>query len=194
MLADHSPGRRAPMTATTTQPRSLSVATIHLAAVLTAVPCARMFVRHTLERWRLKNMVADAELVVSELATNSIRATGITDPEPKWQDIKAHHVLGVQLRVTNNSAFVEIWDRSTISPNPKPRHSTPKAVADSSSSRPSARSGASSVRRPVARSSGLSSPSPRPIVRPTTTSPSHAEPQEPPTHPTDQRKRSPAPH
>ncbi|WP_371655547.1 MULTISPECIES: ATP-binding protein [unclassified Streptomyces] len=107
------------MTATTTQPRSLSVATIHLAAVLTAVPCARMFVRHTLERWRLKNMVADAELVVSELATNSIRATGITDPEPKWQDIKAHHVLGVQLRVTNNSAFVEIWDRSTISPQPQ---------------------------------------------------------------------------
>ncbi|ARP71756.1 ATP-binding protein [Streptomyces pluripotens] len=98
------------------QPRIFYTTSIRLAAVPTAVSCSRMFVRLVLRRWNLLDYTEDAELVVSELVTNAIRATGITNPEPKLHDIQGHHVIGVQLRVLDTSLFVDVWDRSTEEP------------------------------------------------------------------------------
>jgi anti-sigma regulatory factor (Ser/Thr protein kinase) len=75
-----------------------------------------MFVRDVLERWKLGDYIEVAELVVSELVTNAVKMTGITDPEPKSWEIRAEHVIGVQLRTTNGSLFVEVWDRSMDAP------------------------------------------------------------------------------
>lgn len=98
------------------QPNQLFTTSIRLAAVSSAVPCSRMFVRDILDRWKLGDYIEVAELVVSELVTNAVKMTGITDPEPKSWEIRAEHVIGVQLRTTNGSLFVEVWDRSPAAP------------------------------------------------------------------------------
>ncbi|MFB8777137.1 ATP-binding protein [Streptomyces broussonetiae] len=98
------------------QPQQLLTTSLRLAAVPTAVPCSRMFVRVALKRWMLADYIEAAELVISELVTNAVKMTGITDPEPKTWQIEAHHVIGVQLRTTSASLFVEVWDRSNAAP------------------------------------------------------------------------------
>ncbi|OCC09544.1 Histidine kinase-, DNA gyrase B-, and HSP90-like ATPase [Streptomyces sp. PTY087I2] len=75
-----------------------------------------MFVRHMLDCWKLPDYIDNAELVVSELATNAIKATGLTDAEPKWEDIKAHHIIAVQLRVIDTRLYIEVWDGSADVP------------------------------------------------------------------------------
>ncbi|MFM9590279.1 ATP-binding protein [Streptomyces scabiei] len=89
---------------------------LQLAAVPTAASCSRMFVRLTLTRWKLADYVEAAELVVSELVTNAVQATGLTDPEPKSWEITAEHVIGVQLRATGTSLVLDVWDRNSEAP------------------------------------------------------------------------------
>lgn len=57
---------------------------LDLAALPTAVSCSRVFTKLTLTKWGATSIVDDAPLVVSELVTNAVRATGITDPHPRW--------------------------------------------------------------------------------------------------------------
>jgi hypothetical protein len=47
---------------------------LELAALPTAVPCARLHVRSIAHEWGLPNQAHTAELVASELVTNSIQA------------------------------------------------------------------------------------------------------------------------
>ncbi|MGW2120150.1 ATP-binding protein [Streptomyces sp. NPDC001758] len=89
---------------------------LQLAAVPSAASCSRMLVRLTLARWNLADYVETAELVMSELVTNAVQATGLTDPEPKPWDITAEHVIGVQLRATGMSLILDVWDRSSEAP------------------------------------------------------------------------------
>ena len=58
-----------------------------LAAVATAAGCSRLFARSTLRQWGLVRMVDDSELVISELVTNAVEATGIADPQPRWREL-----------------------------------------------------------------------------------------------------------
>jgi anti-sigma regulatory factor (Ser/Thr protein kinase) len=111
--------RRATMT--TQSPHVLLASNIWFAAVLTAVGCSRMFIRHVLRDWNLADHIDAGELVVSELVTNAVKSSGLTDPEPKWTDIKAHHIVGVQLRVIDTSLYVEVWDRSPATPVKQPQ-------------------------------------------------------------------------
>ena len=48
---------------------------LELGALPTAVPCARLHARHLLWEWGLNGLAADTELLVSELATNAVKAT-----------------------------------------------------------------------------------------------------------------------
>ncbi|MEU3458577.1 ATP-binding protein [Streptomyces sp. NPDC006733] len=89
---------------------------LQLAAVPTAANCSRAFVRLTLTRWKLADYVETAELVVSELVTNAVQATGLTNPEPKSWDVTAEHVIGVQIRSTGTSLVLDVWDRSSEAP------------------------------------------------------------------------------
>jgi hypothetical protein len=45
-----------------------------------------------------------------------LKASGITDPDPKAWQIKAEHVIGVQLQVVHGRLFVEVWDRTPETP------------------------------------------------------------------------------
>ena len=66
--------------------RALGISFLTLAAVPAAVGRSRDLVRLGLDRWRLAPLVPDAELVVSELATNAIQATGLTGTDATWND------------------------------------------------------------------------------------------------------------
>lgn len=107
------------------QPHQLFTTSIRLAAVPSAVPCSRMFVRAVLGRWKLSDYIEAAELAMSELATNAVKMTGFTEAEPKSWEITAQHVIGVQLRTLGTSLFLEVWDGSTTVPVTK----NPDAVA-----------------------------------------------------------------
>lgn len=47
---------------------------LELGALPTSVPCARLHTRHLLWEWGLDGLVEPAELLVSELVTNAVRA------------------------------------------------------------------------------------------------------------------------
>ncbi len=97
-------------------PIPLLAASLRLTAVPAAVGHSRMFVRHTLDRWQLTEETENATLIMSELVTNAIKASGITDPDPKPWQIKDEHVIGVQLQVVHGKLFVEVWDRTPETP------------------------------------------------------------------------------
>ena len=99
-----------------TTPTTICVSSIRLAAVLTAVSLSREFIRQTLAAWQLADHIDAAELIVSELVTNAVKETGVTDPSPTWEMVKAHHIIGVQLRLVDTSLYVEVWDRGSGSP------------------------------------------------------------------------------
>jgi anti-sigma regulatory factor (Ser/Thr protein kinase) len=49
---------------------------LELGALPTAPSCACLHVKHVLREWRLNSLVESAELLVSELVTNAVNATG----------------------------------------------------------------------------------------------------------------------
>ncbi|WP_200300802.1 ATP-binding protein [Streptomyces adelaidensis] len=100
----------------TVHPIPLLAASLRLTAVPSAVAVSRMFVRHTLTRWKFDDHTETATLIMSELVTNAIKASGITAPEPKPWQINAEHVIGIQLRALEASLYVEVWDRSEAAP------------------------------------------------------------------------------
>ncbi|MFI0515426.1 anti-sigma regulatory factor (Ser/Thr protein kinase) [Streptomyces canus] len=98
------------------EPVQLLAASLRLTAVPTAVSCSRMFVRHTLNRWNLAELEENAALIASELVTNAIQASGITDPDPKPWQITEEHVIGVQLRFFGGHLYIDVWDRTPETP------------------------------------------------------------------------------
>lgn len=86
-----------------------------LAAVPTAARFARLFVRQRLSLWGLSRLICDAELVLSELVTNAMNATGTTNPRPRWSELNNLALIRVQLVTTADSLVIEVWDRD---PNP----------------------------------------------------------------------------
>lgn len=99
-----------------TDPKALYANSITLVAVPTAVSCARVFTRALLDHWNLKDHSDVAELVMSELVSNAVKAVGFVDQTPKSWEITARHVLGVQLRIIDTTLYVEVWDSSTSTP------------------------------------------------------------------------------
>src|SRR5690348_9664700 len=49
---------------------------LELGALSTAVPCACLHVRHVLWEWGLNELAESAELLVSELVSHAVNATG----------------------------------------------------------------------------------------------------------------------
>lgn len=109
VLTEETPARtqpeRRPM-----KKRPLLVASLNLAARPTAVSCSRMFVRHTLGRWNVPHLIDAAELVVSELATNAVKATGVMTPEPSWAELESLNLLTVRIFSREDSICIQVWD------------------------------------------------------------------------------------
>lgn len=72
-----------------------------------AVPCARQYATNTLKAWELIQIADDAELIVSELVTNAIKATTETPPD--------QHVVLI-LAADEKRLFVLVWDGSSGEP------------------------------------------------------------------------------
>ena len=82
---------------------------LELGALPTAVPCARLHVRHLLWEWGLSALAADTELLTSELVTNAVRATA------------GQRQAAIRLRLSSDHVrvFVEVWDADPQPPAPR---------------------------------------------------------------------------
>lgn len=96
--------------------RAQGVTCLTLAAAPAAVSCSRQLVHLTLNRWGLAALIEDAELVISELVTNSVRATGLTDTKPGWADLGGLATIDVRLLLYPAGVNVEVWDRDPTAP------------------------------------------------------------------------------
>jgi anti-sigma regulatory factor (Ser/Thr protein kinase) len=89
----------------TTQPPARS--SLQLGALPTAPACARLHARHVLWDWGLRAVAQTAELVISELVTNSVKASQhIAHRPPVW----------LRLSLRTGSVLIEVWDGSTQPP------------------------------------------------------------------------------
>ncbi|GLX04882.1 ATP-binding protein [Microbispora sp. NBRC 16548] len=88
----------------------------------TAPRRARAFVRCQLRGWELADLAETAELVVSELVTNAVRATDAVVSPPVASSMFPVALRTVALRVRvapgRRSLFIEVWDVSEREPVP----------------------------------------------------------------------------
>lgn len=110
-------------TATATWPATAgyeAVPALTLAAVASAVPCARLFTTHCLRRLGVHGDLLDtAEIVASELVTNAVKATGTTRRLSALAVLNTRlSLISVGFRVTSTSLFIEVWDRDRHPPVP----------------------------------------------------------------------------
>ncbi len=80
-----------------------------LGALPTAVPCARGYTRAILDEWNLAGLADAAELIVSELVTNSVRATADKDGQPRYGDAGLP-VVHLRLASDHVRFRAEVWD------------------------------------------------------------------------------------
>jgi hypothetical protein len=109
--------QRAPSSSLRWQTPSVTSET-SLATVATAASCARLFVDFTLEAWGLGRLHDDTELVTSELVTNAVQATGVTNPSPRWSELGHLALIRLRLVVLASSLIVEVWDQESTPPIP----------------------------------------------------------------------------
>jgi len=81
-----------------------------LVAVHSAIGCARMFVSHTLRRWNASCVEDDALLVVTELVTDAVTATGVIDEHPRWTELDHVNLIRVRLLGMDAGIAIEVWD------------------------------------------------------------------------------------
>jgi hypothetical protein len=94
------------------------IATLRLAALPNAVSSARRVVQQQLPRWWLDELVDDVALVVSELTSNSVKATGPLTVMESYADLYDAFLatLMLRLRLTSTDLYVEVWDASDEPP------------------------------------------------------------------------------
>ena len=84
---------------------------LELAALPSAVPCARLHARHLLREWGLDGLAETTELLTSELVTNAVQATA------GYED---QSVVSLRLSTDHVRVLIEVWDAD---PRPlAPRH------------------------------------------------------------------------
>jgi anti-sigma regulatory factor (Ser/Thr protein kinase) len=84
---------------------------LELAALPSAVPCARLHARHLLREWLLDGLAETTELLTSELVTNAVHAMAGQENQP---------TVGLRLSTDHVRVLIEVWDAD---PQPlAPRH------------------------------------------------------------------------
>jgi hypothetical protein len=88
-----------------------------IAALPTAACRARAYTRWALRSWQLEAMVETAELLVSELVTNAVKATvGVTCPIPRGRD-ETEPSIHLCLSTFAEKLLIEVWDRCDDPPH-----------------------------------------------------------------------------
>jgi anti-sigma regulatory factor (Ser/Thr protein kinase) len=86
-----------------------------LGAFLTATPCARLHARAVLTEWGLCGLADRAELIVSELVTNAVRASTGPDGRPRYGEAGLPVVV-LRLSADDTQVLIEVWDESPSAP------------------------------------------------------------------------------
>ena len=73
-------------------------------------------VHRALSRWGLAALAEDAELVVSGIVTNSVKATGLADAGPEWADPGDLASIQVRVLLFPAAVIIEVWDRDPAGP------------------------------------------------------------------------------
>lgn len=85
---------------------------LRLAALPSAVPWARRVLRHMLREWQLENISDTALLLLSELVTNAVQASG--------DGADRHHgdqqMIAFTLQLTDTSLLMKVWDTNPALP------------------------------------------------------------------------------
>jgi anti-sigma regulatory factor (Ser/Thr protein kinase) len=88
------------------------ISTLYLAAQPNAPALARALVRVVLRQWGLPEVIEDAELVATELATNAMQATNASEPSFYVNGMVPPRIIMVQLVLNDASLFVGVWDQA----------------------------------------------------------------------------------
>lgn len=87
---------------------------ISLAATPNAVPLARRLVREVARHWHLPaELIDDTETIVSELATNALKATRVFHTAMGITEVGR---IRIRLRWSDPSLFTEVWDINPVVP------------------------------------------------------------------------------
>jgi anti-sigma regulatory factor (Ser/Thr protein kinase) len=81
---------------------------LELGALSSAVPCACLHIKHVLWDWGLNSLAETAELLVSELVTNAVNATG-----------QPGQTVSVNLAGSATRVLIEVGDADPQPPGPK---------------------------------------------------------------------------
>jgi anti-sigma regulatory factor (Ser/Thr protein kinase) len=88
-----------------------------IAALPSAAGRARAYTRWALRTWRLETMVETAELLVSELVTNAVKATGGLNGALRAGRGETGSSIYLCLSTFSEKLLIEVWDRSDESPH-----------------------------------------------------------------------------
>ena len=84
---------------------------LELRALPTAVPCARLHARQVLWEWGLDALAETAELMVSEIVTNAVRASaGLTTGQYPGQRLAGMTPVRLWLTSDRNCVMIQVWD------------------------------------------------------------------------------------
>jgi anti-sigma regulatory factor (Ser/Thr protein kinase) len=89
-----------------------------IAALPTAVPCARLHARNVACEWGLDDLADTVELVVSELVTNAVQASVDHDGRPRYSPEQGLACIHLRLSTDEIAALVEVWDENFRLPAP----------------------------------------------------------------------------
>jgi anti-sigma regulatory factor (Ser/Thr protein kinase) len=83
---------------------------LELGAYDTAVPCARLHTRQVLWEWSLREIAETAELVVSEIFTNAVRASGGLDQAQDLTGAGGVPTVRLWLHADRQKVMMQVWD------------------------------------------------------------------------------------
>jgi anti-sigma regulatory factor (Ser/Thr protein kinase) len=93
---------------------------LELGALPTAVPCARLHTRQVLWEWHLDALTGTAELIVSELVTNAVRAsTGLTGSRRSGRWVPGTPPVRLWLSSERQRVLIQVWDGNDRHPAPQ---------------------------------------------------------------------------
>jgi hypothetical protein len=81
---------------------------MRLAALPSALTCAQLFTKYTLQAWRLDELLEPAHQCVTELVTRAVRTTGVTALHPRWTELDNLKLIVVRLLVIEQRLIIEV--------------------------------------------------------------------------------------
>jgi anti-sigma regulatory factor (Ser/Thr protein kinase) len=90
---------------------------LELGALSTAVPCARLHAKNILYEWGMGSLADTVELLVSEIATNAVRASAGT-PSQVWSRHEGLPVIRLWITSDRDRILIQVWDSDHHKPIP----------------------------------------------------------------------------